>query len=482
MITRNLLKEFDSHLWIILNSVCWFFVFVSFYESKLFHFDWNLLEASQSSTIISFSGLDKSKIRFDMMPVGFSTRPLTHIHTASDCLEECHKWKPCSMIAFNGALCHLFTNVHKVETRPGYIAYPRKIGGAYFDLSCLTSKFVAVGKQEELNQKFVSLESCLLECQMRGDCTWINFGIIGGKFENTCWIITGKVHWIENKWRKSYPRKCTKEFVEKNQLHQPTKKLPFEWEAGLTRQEMEIVELSSAQKTQCLSSKECFPAGDCDSIVDTLGGWKICLSKLSDVSSCLVYSVGIAEEWGFDTFMGNMGCEVHAFDPTVDLRKKDLGENVHFHLWGLTTEDSKNERTFESTDVYGGMVPGSEMLTFKEITDRLGHTNRKIDFFKMDCEGCEWDVLYELGDDVIQFEQILVEFHFTVRLGMDTKRKVEKAAVIYDNLKNNGFGYYYVRENGGWLSHRAILPELFDARMSNHSCCREVHLAKMALI
>ena len=51
--------------------------------------------------------------------------------------------------------------------------------------------------------------------------------------------------------------------------------------------------------------------------------------------------------------------------------------------------------------------------------------------FKIDCEGCEWDVLADIGDDMTKIEQLVVEFHVSKELGMDTELKVKKVIIIF---------------------------------------------------
>ncbi len=48
-------------------------------------------------------------------------------------------------------------------------------------------------------------------------------------------------------------------------------------------------------------------------------------------------SIGIADDWSFDQLLGSLGCQVHSFDPTVDL-PESLDPNVTFHQWGLSSE------------------------------------------------------------------------------------------------------------------------------------------------
>ena len=88
--------------------------------------------------------------------------------------------------------------------------------------------------------------------------------------------------------------------------------------------------------------------------------------------------------------MGDV-CEVHIFDFSNNYdRPENAEKNMHFHQLGLqgTQQNRKS--------------PRGEFASFPEILKRLGHENRTIDIFKIDCEGCEWDT-YKVGD-ILWFE------------------------------------------------------------------------------
>jgi Methyltransferase domain len=88
-------------------------------------------------------------------------------------------------------------------------------------------------------------------------------------------------------------------------------------------------------KAFCIQDSECIPRVPCKDLVRRAGksDWDVCVDALPyDRSKCLVYSVGVANHYQFDTAMGAMGCEVHSFDPTVD-HPTNLAPNVTFHKW-----------------------------------------------------------------------------------------------------------------------------------------------------
>ena len=58
---------------------------------------------------------------------------------------------------------------------------------------------------------------------------------------------------------------------------------------------------------------------------------------------CLVYSFGIANDFSFDDRMGKLGCEVQAFDPSMNTESYRRRDNVSFGNIGL---DNANLEAF----------------------------------------------------------------------------------------------------------------------------------------
>lgn len=97
--------------------------------------------------------------------------------------------------------------------------------------------------------------------------------------------------------------------------------------------------------------------------------------------NCLVYSVGSNNQFQFEEEVLRKiseTCEIHTFDHTVGEKPSNLPNKVHFHPWGLGAETKVNPKGFH-------------LKRMKDIMELLGHQNRSIDIFKIDCEGCEWN-------------------------------------------------------------------------------------------
>ena len=59
-----------------------------------------------------------------------------------------------------------------------------------------------------------------------------------------------------------------------------------------------------------------------------------------------------------------------------------------------------------------GSFPASyEFLSFQEIQKLLGHENRRVDIFKIDCEGCEWSTYHDWLHPDVDVRQVLIETH-----------------------------------------------------------------------
>ncbi|KAL3780118.1 hypothetical protein ACHAW5_005756 [Stephanodiscus triporus] len=122
--------------------------------------------------------------------------------------------------------------------------------------------------------------------------------------------------------------------------------------------------------------------------------------ELKGGGDCLVYSVGSSGDASFEAAILDdisSGCEIHVFDfgdfaQTV-ADQTGHSPNVHYHQWGLS---SRTEGRYKS---------------FTDTLSELGHVNRTIDVFKIDCEGCELDTYQAWLEAPVKLQQILVEIH-----------------------------------------------------------------------
>jgi len=162
--------------------------------------------------------------------------------------------------------------------------------------------------------------------------------------------------------------------------------------------------------------------------------------RIAKKKDCLVYSVGsygnTMFERGIKTEIGEH-CEIHTFDVAASNHNGDFKTLVEaagasFHFWGLGTkaqsEESKNNPA---------AVP---MKTLKETLEILNHTNRMIDIFKIDCEGCEWHTYtewLEAGD----LRQILVETH---------RHPLPQAKEFFYTLHDAGYVIFSKESNYLW--------------------------------
>jgi hypothetical protein len=148
----------------------------------------------------------------------------------------------------------------------------------------------------------------------------------------------------------------------------------------------------------------------------------------SSSSKCLVYSIGSNNEFSFETdfqqrFGGNGDlCELHIFDFGDYESNMPKGLNMHYHQFGLGDGDG--------------------LHTLAETIKLLGHEDRAgIDVFKIDCEGCEWDLIGDFIDPSIpKIKQLLVEVH-----GRGAQEK--KMLPFFDRLLDNGYVMFHKEAN-----------------------------------
>lgn len=215
---------------------------------------------------------------------------------------------------------------------------------------------------------------------------------------------------------------------------------------------------------------------------------------------CMVYSFGIANEWDFeDNAATSMGCEVHAFDPTIKYLKEHQSHKipgVHFHYYGLsghsTTDGTSIDGQVNISDegvkdgtkntisaVYG--EHNGQMLSLGSIVSLLHHQNRTLNVLKIDCEGCEWEALHTLAIEsphtLDNICNIYIELHLSVTLHMESIRQLKLLSFFYQEyIVRRGFRVYYRHLNPGYLHDRHLHPILVEAGFPPNVCCYELAL------
>ena len=142
---------------------------------------------------------------------------------------------------------------------------------------------------------------------------------------------------------------------------------------------------------------------------------------------CLVYSIGSNNDFSFEESVlreVSQECEIHTFDPTVGTNPSNKPPSVHFHPWGIGSKTERNKN-------------GWEMKTVQDIVKLLGHTNRVIDIFKIDCEGCEWES-YDTWLDGPNIRQIQVKLH-----------GIKKAKELIWTLQKGNFVVFHIEADTG---------------------------------
>jgi hypothetical protein len=131
----------------------------------------------------------------------------------------------------------------------------------------------------------------------------------------------------------------------------------------------------------------------------TDGSKFVCIDDLlKDIENgeCLIYSLGVADDWSFEDVMDDLGCKIYAFDGSVDYPTK-RGNGIHFEKIWVSREDNEPEN----------------IISLPTLMAKYGHTEAKISYFKMDIEGNELKGLpvWLKSGALDNVKQIALEFH-----------------------------------------------------------------------
>ena len=106
----------------------------------------------------------------------------------------------------------------------------------------------------------------------------------------------------------------------------------------------------------------------------------------------VLFSGGAGENIDFEMHFAKMGSSVIIYDPTVSVLPK-LHSNISHMPFALESKNSSNFR---------------ESCSLKDLNLRKHDEGL---YLKLDIEGSEWELLLGLGEGILAFDQMLIQFH-----------------------------------------------------------------------
>jgi FkbM family methyltransferase len=169
-----------------------------------------------------------------------------------------------------------------------------------------------------------------------------------------------------------------------------------------------------------LASRPGVSGNDVTKLGSEFGGWYVPTELIKP--GWVAYCAGVGEDMTFDLQLLQLGCEVHAFDPTpraiAHVESHGTLERYEFHPIGLWSEHdvlrfyapenpafvSHSALNLQKTNTFFE----AEVDSVGNLMRRLGHDH--VDLLKMDIEGAEHKVLPSLQKDGIRPTVLCVEF------------------------------------------------------------------------
>ena len=193
----------------------------------------------------------------------------------------------------------------------------------------------------------------------------------------------------------------------------------------------------------------------------------------------VAFSVGIGGDFSFDRALADQaGMTVHSFDPSErHLCEHDPGgttegfrvhPGVTFHCIGLADESTQRQ----GRRMGGGHVAAWNMQTLGDLMNSYLPPDRpqRLEVLKLDCEGCEWEVLASLLFEPLPPPANVDPSSTTTKNGDDENYSPSDgrsgAAVVIDDHTNLGDGRY------SWTP----LPAGSSPLDRTHQLAFEIHL------
>lgn len=158
---------------------------------------------------------------------------------------------------------------------------------------------------------------------------------------------------------------------------------------------------------------------------------------LREMNDCLIYSLGSDTDLSFENHIHSyaQNCEIHVFNRVANLTNSVIldgpKENqILVHSWNAEVQRSIND------------INGRTLTSLQDIVSSLDHLGRTIHVLKLDCEGCEYDVIPQVIDMIrhkqIRIEQIQIKIHGTDAV------KIQR---VFKTMRHAGFVVFHKEHN-----------------------------------